>query len=178
MSRRTDRELREVRGIMDAVDGVLENWGIEMHRGEDVPGYVDDREPAERFAAQIGEDEAVEYDEVYALICDVALEVFAAGQRVTDVPLLAEYRPLRGVIDGLPFDRTLPVTEEAWKREHRDYEGSDDYSMLSNRRPRQVVVEWTDPTETPSERMERLDKEAHEAWAEVHRLRSITGVRS
>ena len=81
MTRRQERELREAQAIVALVDGVLENWGIEMHRGEDVPGYVDDREPSERFAAQVGEGEAVEHDEVYALIIDVAKEAYAAAGR-------------------------------------------------------------------------------------------------
>ena len=172
MTRRQERELREVRGIMKIVDGVLENWGIEMHRGEDIPGY-DDREPSERFAAQIGDDESVEYEEVYALVCDVALELYNAGRMVTDVPLLAEYRPLRAEIDDLPSDRNIPVTEDSWKREHEHYEGGEDYSELSKRRPRLVAVEWTDPTETPTETMVRFDQETKEAWVEVKRLRDI-----
>lgn len=172
MSRKQERELREVRAIMGVVDGALENWGIEMHRGEDIPGY-DDREPSERFAAQIGDDEAVEYEEVYALICDIGLELYNRGREVVDVPMLAEYRPLRAEIDDLPFDRTIPVSEESWKREHEHYEGGWDYSVLSHRKPRPVVVEWTDPTETPTETMVRFNQETHEAWAEVARLKNI-----
>lgn len=165
MSRKQERELREARAVVEVVNDVLENWGILMRN------WGDDREPAELFVAQVGDDEAVEHDEVYGLIVDVALEVYNRGREVADVPLLAEYRPLRGGVDKLPFDRTLPVSEEAWKREHRDYEGGDDYSVLSNRRPRPIVVEWTDPTETPTEMVVRLNNEVHEAWAEVHRLR-------
>jgi hypothetical protein len=106
MSRKQLRLTRQVQAIMGVVDGTLENWGIEMHRGEDIPGY-DDREPSERFAAQIGEDEAVEYEEVYALICDVALEVHRhavedpeadALRAATDVRDQAEIARLRSII--------------------------------------------------------------------------------
>jgi len=70
MSRKQMREARTAQAVVELVDEVLENWGILMHYRDD-----DEREPSERFAAQIGDDEAVEYDEVYAMICDVALEV-------------------------------------------------------------------------------------------------------
>ena len=79
MSRKQERELREARAVVNLVDDVLANWGIEMHRYDDMPG-VDTREPSERFTAQIGDDEAVEYDEIYSLIVDVALQAYAAGR--------------------------------------------------------------------------------------------------
>lgn len=172
MGRKADREQRQAYGIEDLVHGVLENWGIEMHRYDDEPGG-DERPFDERFTPQIGEGESVEYREVYHLIMDVAKEAYNRGREVTDVPLLAEYRPLRGLVDDLAFDRTLPVSEESWKREHRDYEGSDDYSELSKRRPRPVVVEWEDPTETPGECIARLNTEAVEHAMEAQRLASI-----
>jgi len=167
MTRKEERELRGVRAAEESLAGVLVNWGIEMddHVDSTIQGFA--------FAQQIGQDEAVEYNEVYAMLRDIALEAYNAGRRETDVPLLAEYRPLRAEIDDLPRDRNIPVTEDAWKREHAAYEGGEDYSELSGRRPRLVAVEWTDPTETPSERMERFDKETHEAYAEVFRLRTI-----
>jgi len=167
MSRKEQRELREVRAAEAALAGVLVNWGIEMDEGDPtIQGFA--------FAKQIGEEEAVEYHEVYAMLRDIALEAYSAGRQVTDVPLLAEYRPLRAEIDDLPYDRNIPVTEDAWKREHVAYEGGWDYSELSKgRKPRLVAVEWTDPTETPSETMRRFDEETKEAWLEVKRLRDI-----
>jgi hypothetical protein len=75
MSRKEDRELREVRAVTEMLDEVLENWGILMHYRDD-----DEREPSERFAAQIGDDGAVEYDELYALFSDVALTLYYRGR--------------------------------------------------------------------------------------------------
>lgn len=172
MTRKSDREERDALSIEQLVHGVLENWGIEMHREDDSPGG-DPRPYDERFTPQIGDGESVEYSEVYILLMDIAKEAYSFGRRVADVPLLAEYRPLRAEIDDLASDRMLPVSEAAWKREHQAYEGSDDYSELSHRQPRPVVVEWEDPTETPSECIARLNTEAVEHAMEAQRLASI-----
>jgi hypothetical protein len=46
------------------------------------------------------------------------------------------------------------ITEEQWKEEYRDYEGSEE---VNPKRP--VIVDWHDPTETPTEAIIRLNGE-------------------
>lgn len=167
MTRRSERELREVRAITEVVNGVLENWGIEMDRDGS-----DDREPSERFAAMIGDDEAVEYEEVYALILDVAKEIFAMTGKVDAPPTTYDYPPLYAG-EGLHDNRLLPTTEESWKREHRDYEGGQLYEPADGRPARPIVTMWHDPYETPGEAIARLNTEAVENAREAQRLADI-----
>jgi hypothetical protein len=167
VTRRSERELREVRAITEVVNGVLENWGIEMDRDGS-----DDREPSERFAAMIGDDEAVEYEEVYALILDVAKEIFAMTGKVDAPPTTYDYPPLYAG-EGLHDNRLLPTTEESWKREHRDYEGGQLYEPADGRPARPIVTMWHDPYETPSEAIARLNTEAVENAREAQRLADI-----
>jgi len=124
VTRRQERELREAQAIVALVDGVLKNWGIEMHRGEDLPGYDDDREhdevyaliidddrePSERFAAQVGEGEAVEHDEVYALIIDVAKEAYAAAGNGRTSGIDNSYE--RAAAELAQFDQTRKDSNE------------------------------------------------------------------
>lgn len=78
MSRRSEREAREMRAVTAVVDDVLANWGIEL----------DDTMPinfGDQVANQIGDDEAVEYREVYGLLLDVGKEVFRLTGKVDAV---------------------------------------------------------------------------------------------
>ena len=61
--------------------------------------------------------------------------------------------------DNLAVDRAEPVTEAQWKREHDEYEGGETYDLS----PRLILVEWDDPTETPSEAIDRLNREVVDA---------------
>lgn len=55
-------------------------------------------------------------------------------------------------------ERQIPVTEGQWQAEHQYYEGAGEYEPS-----RPVLVDWMDPTETPSECILRLNTEVHEA---------------
>lgn len=163
-SRKSIREDTITPIVNDLVIGLLEQWGLIMYDEDGVP--PDTREPGERLAMQIGEDESVEHEEVYEMIRWIAQRAYAEGRR-TDLPITAVYPPLTNQ-DALPEGRIFPTTQEDWKREHRDYEGGEEYSP---RRP--VVVDWFDPTETPTEAIIRLNTEAVENAKEAQRLADI-----
>jgi len=167
MTRRSKREEREARAIQDVVDGVLENWGIEMDRDGN-----DERSRGERFADMVGSGEAVEYEEIYSLILDVAKEIFMMTGKVDAPPTTYDYPPLYAG-EGLHDNRHLPVREESWKREHRDYEGGQLYEPADGRPARPIVTMWHDPYETPGEAIGRLNTEAVENAREANRLREI-----
>jgi hypothetical protein len=69
--------------------------------------------------------------------------------------------------EGLPDTemRALPVTESQWTHEHQHYEGANGYEP-----PRLVLVEWEDPTETPTECIQRINSDVHAASQRESRL--------
>jgi hypothetical protein len=104
MSRREEREARQARVAEDVMLGVFANWGI--WPDDHTPEAMGHADLGEGFAAQVGPDEAVEWNEVYTLIREVAMEAYErarndgarSGAEDDYLTAVTEVVRLRGII--------------------------------------------------------------------------------